>query len=254
MIVSRKKPLIGITCNYDYRDGLGNASGVGAVGQDWNYVAGDYVYALEKAGAIPVLIPQYKDIDIARAFIDQLDGILVSGGHDVGPELYGAFPKNYCGMVFPQRDAQDIALTKYALEKGIPMFGICRGIQILNVALGGTLYQDIEIEGGFEHHSNGERYPRNAPWHPVVFPEGSPLREILGKEGTLVNSYHHQAVREPGKNVKIIASSSDGLTEGIKVEGGSFAMAVQWHPEMMYDSDEALAILKYFVDACSKED
>ena len=94
--MSRKKPLIGITCNYDYRDGLGKASGVGAVGQDWNYVAGDYVYILEKAGAVPVLIPQYQDPENVRRFLDKLDGVLVSGGQDVGPELYGAFPKPYC--------------------------------------------------------------------------------------------------------------------------------------------------------------
>ena len=248
--MSRKKPLIGITCNYDYRDGLGTASGVGAVGQDWNYVAGDYVYILEKAGATPVLIPQYKDLENARLFLEQLDGVLISGGHDVGPQLYGAFPKPYCGMIFSMRDRQDIEVTNWALEKDIPLFGICRGIQILNVARGGTLYQDLEIEGGFEHHHDGERYPRNTPWHTVSFGEGSPLREIYGKEQVLVNSYHHQAVKDPGKNVRVIASSTDGVSEGIIVDGCRFAMAVQWHPEMMFDSEEQLKLMKAFVDAC----
>lgn len=245
-----KKPLIGVTCNYDYRDGLGLQSGVGVVGQDWNYVAGDYVYVLEKAGALPVLIPQYEDEDDARAFLDRLDGVLISGGHDVGPELYGSFPKTYCGTVYPMRDRQDIALAKYALEKDIPLFGICRGIQVINVALGGTLYQDLETEGGFEHHSNGERYPRNIPWHKVNLEEGSALADVFGKCEILVNSYHHQAVREPGEGVKVVARSVDGVSEGIVIEGHKFAAAVQWHPEMMFDSDEQSKLVRAFVDAC----
>ena len=248
--MSRNKPLIGVTCNYDYRDGLGVASGVGAVGQDWNYVAGDYVYILEKAGALPVLIPQYKNIEDAIALLEQLDGVLISGGHDVGPTNYGAFPKPYCGMVVAMRDTQDLAVTKWALENGKPLFGICRGIQILNVATGGTLYQDLEIEGGFEHHHDGEKHPRNTPWHPVSFGDEATLKDIYGKDQVLVNSYHHQAVREPGKDVNVIATSCDGVTEAIKVEGKSFAMAVQWHPEMMFDSEEQLKVIKAFVDAC----
>ena len=248
--MSPRNPLIGVTCNYDYRDVLGNASGVGAVGQDWSYVAGDYVYALEKAGAVPVLIPQCSDLGHAIELLDRLDGVLVSGGHDVGPELYGAFPKTYCGMVFSMRDQQDIALTKYALEKDLPILGVCRGIHILNVALGGTLYKDIEEEGGFEHHANGEKYPRNVPWHSVSLEEGSLLEEIFGSDSIMVNSYHHQAVREPGKGVRVIGRSIDGVIEAVVVDGHRFAAAVQWHPEMMYDSDEQLNLIKAFVKSC----
>ena len=177
-------------------------------------------------------------------------GVLISGGHDVGPTNYGAFPKPYCGMVVAMRDTQDLAVTKWALENGKPLFGICRGIQILNVAAGGTLYQDLEIEGGFEHHHDGEKHPRNTPWHPVSFGEGSPLKDIYGKDQVLVNSYHHQAVREPGRNVTVIATSCDGVTEAIKVDAKAFTMAVQWHPEMMFDSEEQLKVIKAFVDAC----
>ena len=120
-------------------------------------------------------------------------GVLISGGHDVGPTNYGAFPKPYCGMV---------------------------------VAM------------------------RNTPWHPVSFGDEATLKDIYGKDQVLVNSYHHQAVREPGKGVTVIATSCDGVTEAIKVEAKAFAMAVQWHPEMMFDSEEQLKVIKAFVDAC----
>ena len=150
-----KRPLIGVTCNYDYRDTVGITSGMGIVGQDWNFVAGDYVYILEKAGAIPVLIPVYKDCDeeSIKEFLNKLDGVIISGGHDVGPEQYNTPTKGYCGTIIPQRDNHDIAVAKYFMnEIKKPILGICRGIQIMNVAAGGTLYQDLEIEGKFEHH------------------------------------------------------------------------------------------------------
>lgn len=245
-----KKPLIGVTCNYDYRDALSNVTGVGAPGQDWNYVAGDYVYALEKAGALPVLIPLYRERESALAFLDRLDGLLISGGHDVGPERYGAFPKACCGTVFPMRDEQDLTLAKAALERDLPLLGVCRGTQILNVACGGTLYQDLESEGGFEHHSGGERYPRNTPWHRVTLEEGSVPAEIFGKTELTVNSYHHQAVRVPGEGVRVVGRSVDGVCEAITVEGRRFALAVQWHPEMMFDSAEQGKLLRAFVEHC----
>ena len=137
-----KRPLIGVTCNYDYRDTVGMTSGMGIVGQDWNFVAGDYVYILEKAGAVPVLIPVYKDCDeeSIKEFLNKLDGVIISGGHDVGPEQYNTPTKGYCGTIIPQRDNHDIAVAKYFMnEIKKPILGICRGIQIMNVAAGGTL-------------------------------------------------------------------------------------------------------------------
>lgn len=243
-----KRPLIGVTCNYDYRDTVGMTSGMGICGQDWNFVAGDYIYILEKAGAVPVLIPRCDQFETITPLLDQLDGILISGGHDVGPERYNAFPKGYCGTIIPQRDEFDLAVTKYAFAKNKPILGICRGIQILNVARGGTLYQDLEKEGNFEHHF-GDKYPRNVAWHKVTLAEGSLLHRIFGEDEIGVNSFHHQAVRDPGDGVKIVARSSDGVPEAIEVEGFRFAAAVQWHPEMMYDSDQQLKILKAFVEA-----
>ena len=210
-----KRPLIGVTCNYDYRDTVGMTSGMGIVGQDWNFVAGDYVYILEKAGAIPVLIPVYKDCDeeSIKEFLNKLDGVIISGGHDVGPEQYNTPTKGYCGTIIPQRDNHDIAVAKYFMnEIKKPILGICRGIQIMNVAAGGTLYQDLEIEGKFEHHF-GDKYPRNYPWHDLKIEKGSILEEIYGKTEIRINSFHHQAVKDPGRRIVMIAGpSSSGKT------------------------------------------
>ena len=248
--MSSKKPLIGITCNYDSREGWAATTGLITDGQDGNYIASDYVYSVEKAGGIPVLIPQCMDFEHLKPLLELLDGVLISGGHDVGPENYNTFPKGYCGTISPARDAQDIFVTRYALEHDLPMLGICRGIQIINVAAGGTLYQDLEKEGGFEHHF-GDKYPRNYAWHAVSLSEDSALRGIYDKDVVGVNSFHHQAVRDPAPGVKVTAHSSDGVIEGIELEGRRFAIAVQWHPEMMYDSDEQLKLFQAFVEACA---
>lgn len=247
------KPLIGITCNYDYQDTVGIASGMGIVGQDWNYVTGDYVYALEKAGAAVALIPRVTNFEDVKPLLDKLDGVLVSGGHDVGPMCYNETVKDYLGTVIPQRDESDLAIARYAmLERKIPTLGICRGIQVLNVACGGTLYQDIGKEGGFGHHF-GSQFPRNTGWHTVDLAEGSLLAAAYGTKTVSVNSYHHQAVRNPGNGVTITAYSADGVPEGIEIAGNPFAVGVQWHPEMMYDSDEQLKIFKAFVAAAARQ-
>lgn len=110
-----KKPVIGITCNYDYKDEVGMVSDMGTPGQDWNFVAGDYVYILEKAGAVPVIIPQYENPQNVKSILDCLDGVVITGGHDVDPVCYGEFPKEYCGRVMPKRDRQDIEIANYFL-------------------------------------------------------------------------------------------------------------------------------------------
>lgn len=242
------KPLIGITCNYDYRDTVGIASGMGICGQDWNFLAGDYVYILERAGAVPVLIPRCGNFETLQPLLERLDGILVSGGHDIGPGQYGAPTKGYCGTVIPMRDDHDLAVARYAFAHQKAVLGICRGIQVLNVARGGTIYQDIEKEGGFENHF-GDRYPRNFAWHDVILSENSQLWDIFSKERVSVNSFHHQAVLKPGEGVKIVARSADGVPEAIEVEGFHFAVGVQWHPEMMFDSEEQFKLFKAFVNA-----
>ncbi len=246
------KPMIGISCMYNSGNEIGRATGMGLEGQDWNYVSGDYVYAVRRAGGIPVLLPHIGSKEVLDDLIDRLDGLLVTGGEDVDPQRYGQRMKGYCGAIVPQRDEEDLAAVRRAYQTGKCILGICRGIQILNVAMGGTVYQDLEKEGGFAHHMVMQS-PKEFPSHQDRFVEGSLLRSIFGAEHS-VNSYHHQAVREPGENVTVTAYSEDGVPEGIEVSGGApFVVGVQWHPEMMSASEDHLALFRAFVDACKKE-
>lgn len=243
-------PMIGITCNYDPKDTVGQTSCMGIAGQDWDFVAGDYVYAVEKAGGIPLILPRLKNMDNLKPLLDKLDGILVSGGHDVDPRSYGARITGKCGRIVPERDTMDLYITRYALENGKPLLGICRGIQILCAATGGTIYQDLESEGNFMHHFM-DASPRQYPVHKVKIAEGSLLEKIFGKTEVEVNSYHHQAVKTVGKGMKIIACSEDGVPEAVEPENSkAFVLGVQWHPEMMFTSEEQQKIFKAFVRAC----
>lgn len=247
------KPLIGITCNYETRDLVGMTSDMGTPGQDWNFLAGDYVYAVERAGGIPVILPRCESQAVLRELIGKLDGILISGGHDVDPSSYQETLRDCCGYVVPERDTMDLTVIRTALDKNLPILAICRGIQILNAALGGTIWQDIQKEGGYERHSFGNAVSREQAVHPVALAEGSILHQIYGKSTVMVNSFHHQAVRMPAKDAVITAVSPDGVTEAMELPGDAFVVAVQWHPEMMFDSAEQKQLFSAFVEACKKE-
>lgn len=245
-------PMIGITCNYDSKDTVGQSSCMGIAGQDWNFVAGDYVYAVEKAGGIPVILPRLKKMEVLEPFLEKLDGILVSGGHDVNPRSYGSRITGKCGRIVPERDEMDLFITRYALDHEKPLLGICRGIQILCAATGGTIYQDLESEGGFMHHFM-DNSPREYPVHKIEIEQDSLLGKIFGKTEVEVNSYHHQAVKKVGPGIKITARSEDGVPESIELEDTkAFVLGVQWHPEMMFTSEEQQKIFKAFIEACTK--
>lgn len=245
------KPIIGITVNYDYTDAVARSCGLGVDGQDFNYVAGDYVAAIERAGALPLLLPQTYDRGDLVDMLELCDGVLISGGHDVDPMLYGE--RNlYSGSIARERDEQDIFVAKYMTENtDKPVLGICRGVQIMNVAFGGTLYQDLGRQGDFYEHFN-RSYPRNIGWHSNKLSPGSKLAEIFGKEEIMTNSYHHQAVRDAGLNMSITARTEDGVAEAIEMKDRRFVIGVQWHPEMMYDSAEQQKLFTAFIDACRK--
>lgn len=246
------RPLIGVTCNYDFCDTVGVTTGMGAHGQDWNFVAGDYIYSLERAGAIPVMIPRYEDFNDVLPLLDRLDGVLLSGGVDLEPTLFGSFPKAYCGMVSPHRDALELAIVKHVVqEQKKAILGICRGVQVLNVACGGTVYQDLEKEGGFERHTRSN-YPRNVAWHTVRLEADSLLSRIYDAREIAVNSYHHQAVKDVCPGGTIVAYSLDGVPEAIEIPNHPFAVGVQWHPEMLYDSDQQRKLFAAFVQAAAQ--
>ena len=243
-----RKPLIAITGNYQNDEVVAKATGLGTRGQDMTYAAVDYSRAIERAGGIPVFVPQYEDFDHLDELLEMCDGILISGGHDVDPLLYGEV-NQYSGLISVERDALDVHVAKYALEHRKPVLGICRGNQIMNVACGGTLFQDLPKQANTINHSDSS-YPRNKGWHHVTLVEGSKLAKIYGKTEIMVNSYHHQAVRLPGRDVTLVGTSPDGVNEAIEINVQQFAVGVQWHPEMMFDSEDQKKLFKAFVESC----
>lgn len=246
------KPIIGITCNYDPRDTVIGVPGLGLPGQDWEFLAADYIYTIEKAGGIPTIIPYCREKKNIIALLEKVDGILISGGHDIDPLRYGARPIPYCGRIVPERDEYDLTIFHYGYEHKLPMLGICRGIQIMNVAMGGTVYQDLGQEAHLTHRYMGDMAPKNYPSHETLFSSGSLLHTTFGDK-IRTNSFHHQGVCEPGKNVTITALAEDQAVEGIEITGGaSFIVGVQWHPEMMFDAPEQLKLFQAFINSCKK--
>lgn len=217
-----------------------------------------YVHALAHAGAAPVLIPLLADDqDALRAIYDQLDGLLVPGGVDIDPVVYGAAPHELLGRIDPPRDITEITMTRWALEDGTPFLGLCRGMQVLSVALGGTLWQDLTAERpGSEKHdyfpSGG--FSRDFLAHSVDVQRGTRLALALGSGTISVNSMHHQGVRELGTGLVATAIASDGLIEGVEVSGAGFAVGVQWHPEMFASGEGPVGrLLEEFVQEAEKD-
>ena len=249
----KMKPIIGITCNYDHRGTIGTVTNSGPDDQDWSFVAVDYVRAVETAGGIPVTIPQFDDPAKALGVLERLDGLLISGGNDVAPEFYGEAIRDCSGLFFPMRDVLEIGLVKEAVKLKKPLLGICRGLQILNTAFGGTIYQDLRENGDYGPHMV-IAMPKHLPSHSITLAEGSQIRAIYDNEEIRVNSFHHQAVHVLPDNAKVGASAPDGLVECVEYSGGHpFTIGVQWHPEMMQQSDDdQKRIFQALVAACGK--
>lgn len=210
-----------------------------------------YMKGIEEAGGIPVMLPLTEDETILERLAESFDGFLFTGGQDVSPELYGEEVLPECGECSPERDAMERILLEKILMSGKPLLGICRGIQLLNAALGGTLYQDLPAQhpGEINHHMTP---PYDRAVHKVTLKPSAPLYEILGTGEIAVNSYHHQAVKELAKALEVSAVSEDGLVEGVYMPDKKFVMAVQWHPEFSYLKDEnARKIFEAFVKACA---
>lgn len=195
----------------------------------YSYFA-DYSTGVAAAGGVPFLIPM---VSPPQAFADHLDGVLLTGGEDVDPRRYGATPGPYQTALDPVRDEFEVQLVKAALERKLPLLAICRGTQVLNVAMGGTLVQHLAPDSGEGHSFFG--YPRPYRTHPVRIEADSNLARILGPELN-VNSYHHQAVASVGSGLRVVARAPDGVIEGIETDDGG-VLGVQWHPEMFTDVD-----------------
>ncbi len=205
----------------------------------------NYADAVREAGGVPWLLPTFApgsvDEELVGLYVDRLDGLLLSGGPDLAPRYFGEEPHRDLGQVSPERDAIELLLARAALERDLPVLAICRGVQVLNVAAGGTLYQDVssQVEGAIQHRQLAPRWHAS---HGVVVDNDSYVGRIFRtRESCLVvNSFHHQAVREPAPGFVITARSADDVVEAIEGTEHSFAIGVQWHPEMMVEHSPAM--------------
>ena len=202
-----------------------------------SYVNHDYIRSVTEAGGVPVILPFNDDPDAVCQCVARVDALLLSGGHDVYPLNYGEEPRPQIGPVWPERDAFDMLLIREAEQRGIPIMGICRGMQILNVAHGGTLYQDLSLdEHAYIKHSQ-QQDPATAT-HTILIEADSRLAHIIGRCQWVTNSHHHQTVHKPGQGLKVTARAKDGTIEALEGSSYPYLMAYQFHPEMMSVQDE----------------
>jgi putative glutamine amidotransferase len=215
------RPLIGVTTSELRPSSAGTLRRHGEPPHAEMALGMTYLKAIEAAGGMPVVLPPLGD---AEAFLDRLDGICLSGGPDLDPDAYGATERHVeLGPTEPSLDAFELALARAADERGVPILGICRGAQTLNVARGGTLHQHVPA------HRQTE--PATATTHTVHVAEGSHLASLVGVRPLRVNSFHHQAVDVLGRGLRAVAQAADGTVEAVEAPGGGFVLGVQWHVE-----------------------
>ncbi|MGV3487506.1 MAG: gamma-glutamyl-gamma-aminobutyrate hydrolase family protein [Tuberibacillus sp.] len=233
------KPLIGIT------------SSIGKSGEA--SVADAYVKAVEKSGGIPVILPNITSEEGIEKLAATIDGLLVTGGGDIDPTLFNEEPLPGLGEITPERDAFELSIIPKMLEARKPILGICRGIQILAIAAGGDMYQDVYSQNSdrplLQHQQHA---PRSHGSHFVTVENNSLLHQIMGEERFKVNSFHHQTVRRPGNGFRVTAVASDGLVEAIECIDHPFAVGVQWHPECLLETNDAYSMKLFaaFIRGC----
>ncbi|MDQ6717021.1 MAG: gamma-glutamyl-gamma-aminobutyrate hydrolase family protein [Gemmatimonadota bacterium] len=201
-------------------------------------LSASYIDALESAGLIPLVVPPLASAEGASAILGAVEGLVLTGGEDVNPSRYGTDPHPLLKTVSDRRDETEIALIREAKRRRIPVLAICRGIQVLNVALGGTLIQDIraQVEGSLDHDDGS---PRTSRSHAISIVPGSRTANALGVTQASVNSLHHQSVRDVSPELVVTATSTDGIVEAVETKDPSWwVLAVQWHPEEMTESPE----------------
>ncbi len=203
------------------------------VAMDHAMAALPYLKAVRRAGGLPVVLPILEPADI-DALLDAVDAVVITGGRDVDPAQYGHDVDPRCGPVDPRRDATDLAVARAVVVRDVPTLAVCRGVQILNVALGGTLDQHVD------DHMQLEQY--NADAHTVTVDPGSRLAAVLGATSVGVNTLHHQVLGTLGEGVRVVARNEEGHVEGIEIDMAPAVLGVQWHPELMRHRPEHLAL------------
>jgi putative glutamine amidotransferase len=216
-----------------------------------------YYHAVTSVGAVPWMIPLLQDDPATlRAIYDHLDGVLLAGGVDMDPSTYGAERTPLCGVIDTARDTVELQLAQWAIEDGKPLFGICRGLQVINVAMGGSLYQDIcaEYPEAIKHdYFPTTGFARDHLAHEVTLEAGSRLQKVFDGPRILVNSMHHQGISRLGAELRPVAVAPDGLIEAIESPNGHYLVAVQWHPEVFEAHDpHVYHLLRDFIKAAVK--
>jgi len=232
------KPIIGITTDFE--------------GNGKNILKNTYVQAVIRAGGLPMIVPVGLEEDVDQ-LVEMLDGLLLSGGNDINPMLFNEEPHAHLGEVSPSRDSSELELARRMLKTGKPILGICRGLQILNVAVGGTLYQDIhkQNEGPILQHV--QKAPDTHSSHYVQVEKGSLLESIAESERIQVNSNHHQSPKDVPSIFKVTGVASDGIVEAIESNSEQFVLGLQWHPEELSAAKDpvSLRIFERFIGACA---
>ncbi|WP_059103938.1 gamma-glutamyl-gamma-aminobutyrate hydrolase family protein [Shouchella shacheensis] len=215
----------------------------------------DNISAVTQAEGLPFVLPNVG-VSQACAYAEQLDGLYVTGGGDIDPNLFDEDPHPKLGEITPERDRFEIAIIRAFLQRNKPILAVCRGVQILNIAAGGDMYQDIYAQSEEEKQmlQHMQRAPRNHRSHAILLTPSSKLAELTGVTDGYVNSFHHQAVRELAPGFEATAWASDGTIEAIESMDHAFVVGVQWHPENLLQAKDGMAkrLFLSFVQACRK--
>lgn len=235
--MNNMKPVIGISGNQLLK-------AISAFeGTSVSYTPQNFVNGVQQAGAAPLILPVGSE-EAARTYVGLIDALILTGGHDVNPMRYNESPHKRLQAIFPQRDTFDLALLDAAIKKGIPVLGVCRGMQIVNVYYGGSLYQDIDSQLGDQVLQHIQKSSFDIPIHKISVEKESYLHQITGKE-MMVNSFHHQAIKVVGKGLNVVANSPDGIIEAVEAKDAD-VLAIQWHPETMLQNDQVSK--NFFID------
>jgi putative glutamine amidotransferase len=237
-------PLIGIAPSFATSSADGTPHRNGGSLRIWR----NYPGLIAQAGAIPVILPLVDTREEARALVDRLDGLVLTGGHDIDPARYGQNPRPETKPAAKERVASDLLLAKTAHEAGKPALGICLGLQTMNVVFGGTIFQHIpdDVPGALQHEDEPDGVSHD---HAIRVERGTLLHRLLGVETAMVNSFHHQGLDLVAPGFQIAARAEDGVVEAIERSDHPFYLGVQWHPERSPASDVSRKIVRAFVDA-----
>jgi putative glutamine amidotransferase len=237
--VYKVNPVIGITPSIENESNL-------------HFVSADHIAAIKEAGGVPIVLPFVTSELQLNRMVQMIDGLYLTGGNSIDPTFFNEEPHPKLGEINPIRDQYEVQIIRKILNLHKPIFGVCRGCQILNVALGGDMYQDIYAQNEGDLLQHEQCAPQSHASHFVYVSDGTLLREITGRTRIKVNSRHHQANRKPGKGILICGKASDGVVEAIEGKNDPFVLGVQWHPENMARNGESISkkIYAAFVQSC----